>query len=291
MLPSYRPLEAVALIGCVLQTRLTKMARASTKWPEGLDDLAAMERLQALMLSACDGARDLARDRAYKAFRKRLLQRDDLVDFVPSLVTTHNDLDSFVSAIKEIADREERRERVRSSFQAILSTLRPTDAPSAESSAWTGKASLAQQARIVRALAIPALEVVDRLLAEQERALDNGGPIDADQAAALQDLRDLHTALGELIGLVEAARPVEGVLGRLAELKTRAIQGFTRNLSADAAALPGTISTVMVGLTTIGITQLLTGNEVAAAAMGGMAASAFPKLRPSPATAPKRGSG
>jgi hypothetical protein len=97
------------------------MARGATKWPEELDDLAAMERLQALMLSACDGARDLARDRAYKAFRKRLLQRDDLVDFVPSLVRTHNDLDSFVSAIKEIVDRDERRERVRSSFQGILS--------------------------------------------------------------------------------------------------------------------------------------------------------------------------
>jgi hypothetical protein len=265
------------------------MARATTKWPEGLDDLAAMERLQSIMLSACDGARDLARDRAYKAFRKRLLQRDDLIDFVPSLVTTHNDLDSFVSAIKEIADREERRERVRNSFQAILSTLRPSEAPSTESSSWTGRLSPSQQARIVRALAAPALEVVDRLIAEQERALDNGGPIDADQAQALQDLRDLHAALGELIRLVDAARPIEGVLGRLAEIKDRAIRGLTQNLGADAAALPGTISTVMVGLTTIGITQLLTGNEVAAAAMGGMAASAFPKLRPAPAAEPKGG--
>lgn len=101
------------------------MARAATKWPEGLDDFAAMERLEALMLSACDGARDLARDRAYKAFRKRLLQREDLLDLVPSLVRTHNDLDSFVSTIQETADREERRERVRSSFQLILSALRP----------------------------------------------------------------------------------------------------------------------------------------------------------------------
>lgn len=268
---------------------LARMARSATKWPEGLDDLGAMERLQALMLSACDGARDLARDRAYKAFRKRLLQRDELADFVPSLVRTHNDLDSFVSAFKEIADREERRERVRSSFQAILSTLRPSEPSGADASAWTGRPCPGQQARIVRALAVPALEVVDRLIAEQERALDNRGPVDADQAQALQDLRDLHTALGELIRLVEAARPIEGVLGRLAQIKDRAIQGFTKNLGADAAALPGTISTVMVGLTTIGITQLLTGNEVAAAAMGGMAASAFPKLRPSPAAEGKKG--
>lgn len=134
----------------------------------------------------------------------------------------------------------------------------------------------------------PALEVVDRLIADQERALDNGGPVDADQAQALQDLRDLHAALGELIRLIEAERPIEGVLGRLAELKKRAIEGLTRNLGADAAALPGTISTVMVGLTTIGITQLLTGNEVAAAAMGGMAASAFPKLRPATVSDPKK---
>jgi hypothetical protein len=267
------------------------MARAATKWPDGLDDSGAMQRLQALMLSACDGARDLARDRSYKAFRKRLLQRDDLMDFVPSLVRTHNDLDSFVSAIKEIVDREERRQRVRNSFRAILSTLRPGEAQGTESSSWTGRLSSSQQARIVRALAVPALEVVDRLIAEQERALDNGGPVDADQAQALQDLRDLHAALGELIRLTEAERAIEGVLGRLVELKKRAVECFTRNLGADAAALPGTISTVMVGLTTIGITQLLTGNEVAAAAMGGMAASAFPKLRPTPATEPKKGSG
>jgi hypothetical protein len=258
------------------------MARAATKWPEGLDDVAAMERLQAIMLSACDGARDLARDRAYKDFRKRLLRRDDLIDFVPSVVRTHNDLDSFVSTIKELPDREERRERVRSSFQAILSTLSPRQPQSAESSSWTGRLSSAQQARVVKALVAPALEVVDRLIADQEQALDNGGPVDADQAQALQDLRDLHAALGELIRLIEAERPIEGVLGRLAELKKRAVEGFTRNLGADLAALPGTISTVVVGLTTIGITQLLTSNEVAAAAMGGMAASAFPKLRSAP---------
>lgn len=45
--------------------------------------------------------------------------------------------------------------------------------------------------------------------------------MDADRVQALQDLRDLHAALGELIRLIEAGRPIEGVLGRLAELKNR----------------------------------------------------------------------
>lgn len=258
------------------------MARATGKWPDGLNDLQAMERLESIMLSACDGARDLGRDRAYKAFRKRLMQRDDLVDFVPSLVRTHNDLDSFASFINGIEDREERRERVRMSFQAILSTLRPPDSEPFKAAGWTGRPSPSQQAQIVRALAVPALEVVERLIADQGRALDNGGPTDVEQEQALKDLRELHAALGELIRLVNADRPIEGIMGQLANLRRRAIAGFASNLTADAAALPGTMSTVMVGLTTIGITQLLTGNEVAAAAMGGMAASAFPKLRPAP---------
>lgn len=47
---------------------------------------------------------------------------------------------------------------------------------------------------------------------------------------------------------------IEGVLGRLVELKKRAVECFASNLGADAAALPGTILTVMIGVTTIGIT-------------------------------------
>ncbi|WP_415644295.1 hypothetical protein [Sphingomonas antarctica] len=52
-------------------------------------------------------------------------------------------------------------------------------------------------------------------------------------------------------------------------------------LRKDAAALHGTASTVIVGITTIGVTGLLTGNHIGAAALGVMAGNAFPKLRPS----------
>jgi hypothetical protein len=255
------------------------MARSASKWPDDLGDAAAVERLESIMISACDGVRELGRDRAYKAFRKRLLAREDLADFVPSIVTTHNDLDSFVSSVKNISDREERRERVRNSFQAIRSTLGDPEFPAIESRAWTGRPSAAQQAAIVKALALPALGAVEKLLRDQEDALDNGGPVDADREKALTDLRELHTALGELVRLIETDRPIDGILARLAALKDRAIAGFVDNLRKDASALHGTASTVIVGVTTIGITQLLTGSEVAAAALGAMAGSAFPKLR------------
>lgn len=163
-----------------------------------------------------------------------------------------------------------------------LSTLRPPETQPIGSFGLTGRPSPSHQAQIVRALAIPALEAVERLIADQGARARYGGPVDTDQEKALKDLLELHAALGELIRLVDAARPIEGIMGQLAILKRRAIAGFARNLTTDSAALPGTISTFLVGLTTIGITQLLIGNEVAAVAMGGMAAPAFPKLRPVP---------
>lgn len=255
------------------------MARRPFKWPEDLTDAAAVERLESIMISACDGARDISRDRAYKAFRKRLLARDDLADFVPSVVTTHNDLDSFVSSIKDIREREERRERVRNSFEAIKSTLRIGDAKIFESHTWTGRPSSAQQARIVKALAIPALDVVERLLRDQELALDNGGPVDPDQEKALTDLRELHTALGELIRLIEADRPIEGALTRFVALKNRAIARIGENLRKDAGALHVTFSTLTVGITTIGIAELITGKEVTAVALGAIAGAAFSQRR------------
>jgi len=256
------------------------MAQKTFKWPEGLSDAEAVERLESIMISACDGARELGRDRAYKAFRKRLLQRDDLIDFIPMVVRTHNDLDSFVSSNAETPNREQRRERVRNSFSAIRSTLQPSEAHGVQSVGWTGRSSKEQQALVVKALAVPALQAVDALLREHEQVLDNGGPIDADQERSLRDLRELHGALGELIRLIDADRPIEGVLRQLAALRRRAIDGFADNLRKDAAALHGTAATVVVGIATIGVTQLLTGNEIAAALLGTMAGSAFPKLRP-----------
>lgn len=263
-----------------LHRHIAGMARKTFEWPEGLSDAEAVERLESIMISACDGARELGRDRAYKAFRKRLLERDDLVDFIPMVVRTHNDLDSFVSSNADTPNREERRERVRNSFSAIRSTLQPSETQRITSAGWTGRPSKAQQAQLVKALAVPALQVVDSLLREHERVLDNGGPIDADQERSLRDLKELHAALGELIRLVDADRPIDSVLRQLTALRRRAIASFAANVRKDVAALHGTAATVAVGIATIGVTQLLTGNEVAAALLGTMAGGAFPKLRP-----------
>ena len=71
------------------------MAGKRSEWPDGMSDAEAMTRLQAVMIKACEGNRDLASDRDYRSVRTPLVRRGDLSDVVPDYIRAHRDLNSM----------------------------------------------------------------------------------------------------------------------------------------------------------------------------------------------------
>jgi len=112
-----------------------------------------------------------------------------------------------------------------------------------------------------------ALDAVQRLIFEEERALDNGGPIDADRATALEQLRALHVALGDLIRSVEQEHALAPVLTRLQTIRQEAKVALGR----ATAALPVTASALLAFGSVMGIAEIFVGNVVVAVAAGGIA--------------------
>lgn len=201
------------------------MVNQRSEWPDGLTDHGAVLRLQSIVISGCAGMRDLSADRDYKRLRVPLVKRPDLADVVPAYVKAHRDLTSFSSYIKGVSDSwRARREHVWETFNPLIDRVEGRTRPPISSARWTGRRTAAQQAQVVLALAPDALVGVERLLEEQERALHNRGPVDPEQIQAIEQLKELHSALGELIDLAEAGSPLEESLHRLRDLKNRAFK-------------------------------------------------------------------
>ena len=240
----------------------------SSGWPEGLSDAEAVQRLRTLCLGACDGVQDLADDTRYKALRRALMNRTDLRPLAPSFVAAQANLETFVRHVRETRDRSQRRDMVRSAFEPLQNAITGDEGTS--SAAWTGRRSLGEQAALVRKLAPAALEAVGRLIAEEERARDNGGPVDPERDDALAQLRSLHGALGELIRLARASVSLEPALIRL-----RAIgRGARETLGRIAAAAPVTGSVMLVFGTVAGIADMLAGSVAISVAAGTLAGTA-----------------
>jgi len=207
------------------------MGYSGTHWPEGLNDEEALQRLQTLCLGACDGIQDLADDTRYKALRRALLGRTDLRPLAPAFVAAQPSLEAFVRHARETKDR----------------TLR--------------------RAAVIQALAPVALEAVQRLIDDEELARDNGGPVDADRAVALEQLKALHHALGDLIAAVDQGRPLEPVFERLRIVGQEARVAIGK----ATAALPVTTSALIAFGSVVGIVEIFVGNVVVAVAAGGIA--------------------
>ncbi|KQR84831.1 hypothetical protein ASG07_16625 [Sphingomonas sp. Leaf343] len=260
---SYNPVDVPQ--GPVESNRLRIMGVLQTSWPEGLSDEEALQRLQTLCLGACDGIQDLADDARYKALRRALLARVDLRPLAPSFIAAQPGLEAFVRHIRETKDRAARRDRVRQEFLPLWNEIRGDEPVS--SAAWTGRPARHEQAAIVQALAPIALEAVQRLIDDEERALGNGGPVDTDRAVALQQLRALHDALGQLIMCVEREQPLTTALSRLQVIRQEARVTLGRLVTA----LPVTTSALMAFGSVVGIAEIFVGNVVISVAAGAMA--------------------
>ncbi len=262
---------------------LRNMGFSTTPWPEGLTDEEAVQRLRTLCLGACDGIQDLADDSRYKALRRALLSRPDLRPLAPAFIAAQAGLEAVVRHLRETRDRAARREMVREQFAALLDT---TAEPAAiRSAGWTGRPSRRHYAAVVQALAPVALEAVERLIADEERTRGNGGPVDADRIVALQQLKALHAALGDLIQSVEQDRPLAPVVRRL-----QSIQHATKiAIGRATAALPVTSAALAAFGTVVGITEVFTGSMVVSIAAGGLAGATMKDafLKGEPAAPPR----
>jgi hypothetical protein len=233
------------------------------------DDEAAL-RLQTILIDACEGRRDLDLDRQYKPLRKAMIGRPDLSDVVPRFVRTNQDLRTFWSYIKGIADKwEPRREHVRRAFEPLFDRVEGRTKPPLQSRRWTGRRTAAQQAQIVLALAPDALEGVQALLYDQMKALGNGGPVDPEQREAIARLKQLHGALGELIALAEAGSSLNAQLAEVRAIKDRVLSWSTSPYGLNLAGMPVLgMSTVLGAGVMYLVNAIAPGAPATGAAMG-----------------------
>lgn len=245
-------------------------------WPEQLSDEEALLRLQAILLAACEGNQDLANGRAYRSLRSPLIRRADLSLVVPKYIRAHKDLGSIWMYIRAHSpDWAVRRQHVRETLQPLFDHVRAGGKCKVSSAAWTGRRTAAQQARIVQSLVPTALAGVESLIAEQEHALHNGGPADPERVAALEALRSLHSALGELISLAGMGKPLRKQLARVGELKGQLFSWSSNPHGLALAELPLTGVATVLGCGVMTLINVMTNNVEASATMGAASGATF----------------
>jgi hypothetical protein len=222
---------------------------ADTQWPDGMTDEEAVDRLQSLMLLACEGNKDLSNGREYRLLRQQFLRRADLVDVIPKYVRSQRDLAAFWAYIKAYAPKwEQRRQMVRETFAPLFDRVEGRSRPPIQSGKWTGRRTASQQAKVVISLGYDALLAVDLLLEEQERPLHNGGPVEPERADAINKLKMLHREIGELIALAEAGKPLDNQLSKVRQLKDRTLSWSASPMGLSLGSIPLTGAATVLGV-------------------------------------------
>jgi hypothetical protein len=165
-----------------------------------LDDAALAERLEAILINTADGRRSVADDRQCPELRNTLMSRGIEP---PSLVFTHPSLDSFSVAIKRLKTKDERVRHVRDQFEPFIDNLNDRRPDAIDSAMWTGTEGRAARLRMVRGLLPLAQNAVDSMIATLSEPNANGGPLLDSRIEAIDELRRLHQALGELLTAVD----------------------------------------------------------------------------------------
>lgn len=180
-------------------------------------------------------------------------------------MVAHANLSALVRHLREIRNREERRETVRTEFVPIHEEI--LGVRETRFSAWTGRASVAEQAMIVHALAPAALEALERLIQDEELLRGNGGPVDVERDQALLQLRALHGALGDLLKLATTERPLNDAIERIHMLRHEA----KATLVKIASATPVTGTVLLAFGAVAGVADLIVGNTIVSLAAGTLA--------------------
>lgn len=241
------------------------LAEKTDDFSEFKDDLEALLRLQAILLQAAEGARGERLDKEYQWLRRVLLLDHAYIDLVPKFVDKHRDLGSLWPAFKAFSPRwEPRRQEVRRQFEPILaqaerSTLNDSillgdqveaeviKHPRYDPTAWTGAATPTERIAAVKTLLPVAQSAVAQLLASLEAPGHNGGPKLDETEEAIKELRQLHSALGQLLLAADEGRLTDAFNDGLATEAARFAKRAAKALRNDPIpyALSGTVLAIL----------------------------------------------
>jgi hypothetical protein len=177
------------------------MASRKTGSLKQVSDAFLAERLQSILINAADGRRSVGDDSQYPNLRRELLRR---VSSGPPLLSTHPSVDSFSAYIRGIRGKPARVERVRSEFSPLIDAVSGPIISSIESSDWTGVESKTERLLIVRNLLPLAQAAVEGMIAVLSDTGGNGAPLLDHKQEAVEQLRKLHGALGDLLAAADS---------------------------------------------------------------------------------------
>jgi hypothetical protein len=220
------------------------------------NDLDALLRLQGVLLEAVEGGRGPELDHEYGELRRMLLADPTYKDVVPAFVRRHRDLGSLWPAMKSFSPQwEPRRIEVRKQFEPTLELAEraelfgnaDTNPPGYDSTAWTGASKSSDRVMAVKTLIPIALHAVDHLIASLEAPRHNGGPPLDGVREAVENLRLLHRALGDLLAAADDGRLTDTVNDGLATDAARYAKRAAKALRDDPIpyAFSATILAVM----------------------------------------------
>lgn len=253
-------------------------ARTNATWPDGMSEVDAVNRLQSIMLAACEGNQDLSRGRDYVLMRRLFLARPDFQDVVPGYVRSHRDLGAFWTYIKGFAPKwETRRRHVYETFQPLFDRAEGLTSPPVQSGKWTGRRTAQQQAKVVLALGYDALAGIEVMLDDFEHAHHNGGPVSPAEQAGLEALKRLHLELGNLIALAQQGAPLGNALQDVQAASKTALRWSKSPIGFSLATLPLTGASTAIGVGVMYLVNAIapgSGAAIGAAAAGVHVASA-----------------
>jgi hypothetical protein len=172
------------------------------------NDLDALLRLQDILLHAVEGARGPELDHEYGEIRRMLLEDRTYKDVLPAFVRRHRNLGSLWPALKSFSPQwEPRRIEVRKQFEPVLEIAERAELfgaidvypPGYDSAAWTGATKTSDRIAAIKTLMPIAIHAIDHLIASLETPRHNGGPPLDEVQNAIENLRLLHRALGEML--------------------------------------------------------------------------------------------
>lgn len=245
---------------------------ASSSLPQTQNLFERVLDFQVELIDYFTGGKSLEEAR-YQAMRKELLEDPRYGDLAPSWLRRNRDLGALWSFAKSIdGSWEPRRQFVREQFEPLLDFLeRSGGNPSPrlpgpyDASAWTGVQSAVQQARAIRTLIPVAQAAIGSLIEHLEKPSHNGGPPLDEVDFALERLRHLHNALGNLLAAVENGKLKETLDSGLITEIARYGRQATRALKHDPLpyALSGTLLAVFTACGFPGLGGYLGGIAIA----------------------------
>jgi hypothetical protein len=229
------------------------------------DALAAVERLQAIMIARGEAQLGKEEDDEYRAIRRALMREPEFRSRLPRLLTGNSDLGGVWSNLRDHSGQwEGRRMFVREQMTDALNCAMELAASDAvlPSSQWTGIQSKRERLMVARRL-LPLVQAsVEGLIAELERPQGNGGPPLEYREEALQNLKALHEVLGRSIADLESGRGSisDKLMGEAAGYIARAARSLRDDpmpylVSGGVAAMLGLLGAGEIGAYLAGIAQ------------------------------------